>query len=186
MRISDWSSDVCSSDLAIADTLAVTNTTGTLTLTSSDETIGSISGTGNVNLNDNTLTTGGDGTSTTLSGVISGTGALTKQGAGTFTLSGANTYTGATTINAGVLRASNASALGNNSAVTVGGGSLDLTTDLGIGSLAGAGNVTLNANTLTTGGNNTSTAYSGVMSGTGALIKQGKGTQTLKIGREHV
>src|SRR3546814_14156679 len=79
MRISDWSSDVCSSDLAIADTLAVTNTTGTLTLTSSDETIGSISGTGNVNLNDNTLTTGGDGTSTTLSGVISGTGALTKQ-----------------------------------------------------------------------------------------------------------
>ncbi|MDO6514573.1 autotransporter domain-containing protein [Neptuniibacter sp. 2_MG-2023] len=110
---------------------------------------------------------------------ISGSGTLTKTGAGTLTLSGANTYTGATTISAGLLRASNTSALGSNSAVTVGGGSLDLTTGLSIGSLAGAGNVTLNANTLTTGGNNTSTSYSGILSGTGGLTKQGSGTQTL-------
>ncbi|EGL54906.1 outermembrane transporter [Methylophaga aminisulfidivorans MP] len=164
---------------AIGDTVAITNA-GNFILTGSDETIGSITGAGNINLNNNTLTTGSDGTSTTVSGVISGPdGRLTKEGAGTFTLSGANTYTGATTINAGTLQAANASALGKNSAVTVNGGSLDLTTDLSIGSLAGAGNVTLNANTLTTGGNNSSTTYSGVLSGNGALIKQGTGTTTL-------
>ncbi|HIM39854.1 MAG TPA: autotransporter domain-containing protein [Methylophaga aminisulfidivorans] len=164
---------------AIGDTVAITNA-GNFILTGSDETIGSITGAGNINLNNNTLTTGSDGTSTTVSGVISGPdGRLTKEGAGTFTLSGANTYTGATTINAGTLQAANASALGKNSAVTVNGGSLDLTTDLSIGSLAGAGNVTLNANTLTTGSNNSSTTYSGVLSGNGALIKQGTGTTTL-------
>ena len=37
----------------------------------------------------------------TLSGIISGTGALTKNGTGTLTLTGANTYTGATSISAG-------------------------------------------------------------------------------------
>jgi fibronectin-binding autotransporter adhesin len=42
-------------------------------------------------------------TDQTLSGVISGTGALTQSGASTLTLTGANTYTGATTVNAGTL-----------------------------------------------------------------------------------
>ena len=48
-----------------------------------------------------------------------------------------------------------------------------------IGSLAGAGQVTLGTGTLTTGGNNTSTLYTGVISGTGSLIKVGGGTMTL-------
>ena len=39
----------------------------------------------------------------TISGVISGTGALTQNAASTLTLSGNNTYSGATTINAGTL-----------------------------------------------------------------------------------
>jgi len=51
-----------------------------------------------------TLTTGGDGTTNTFSGVISGSGGLTKTEAGTFTLSGTNTYTGATTVSAGSLK----------------------------------------------------------------------------------
>lgn len=46
------------------------------------------------------------GQTITLSGVISGVGALTKSGAGTLTLSGANSYAGGTTINSGILTVS--------------------------------------------------------------------------------
>ncbi|MGA1980785.1 MAG: autotransporter domain-containing protein, partial [Sedimentisphaerales bacterium] len=48
------------------------------------------------------LTVGGAGNET-LSGIISGTGALTKAGAGTVTLSGTNAYSGGTTVTAGTL-----------------------------------------------------------------------------------
>ena len=69
----------------------------TFNLNNFAETMGSLAGAGNVTLGTGILTTGGNNTSTTYSGVMSGTGGLTKAGTGTFTLSGANTYTGATT-----------------------------------------------------------------------------------------
>ena len=46
------------------------------------------------------------------SGVISGTGALTKTGAGDLVLTSANTYSGGTTISGGVLRFTTDSNLG--------------------------------------------------------------------------
>lgn len=48
-----------------------------------------------------------------LSGVIGGTGALTKTGAGTLILSSANTYTGGTTISAGTLQIGNGGTTGS-------------------------------------------------------------------------
>jgi len=117
---------------------------------------------------------------------------VTKNGTGTTTLAGANTYTGVTTVNAGTLKAGVASVGGTNgafgrSSVTMAnaaGATLDLNgfaTD--IGSLAGGGalggNVTLGSGTLTTGRLNTSTAYAGIISGTGGFTKIGTGTQTL-------
>src|SRR5262249_22951580 len=45
-----------------------------------------------------------------------------------------------------------------------------------IGSLAGAGNVTLGSGSLNTGGNNTGTTFSGSISGTGGIVKNGTGT----------
>ena len=66
------------------------------------------------------LLTIGGGSNTSASGIISGTGGLTKSGAGTLTLSGANTYTGATTVSAGVLNVQNATGLGTTAAGTTG------------------------------------------------------------------
>ena len=149
----------------------------TLNLNNFDQTIGSLAGAGNVTLGSGTLTTGGDNTSTLFSGVISGTGGLVKAGTGVFTLSGPNTYTGPTAVNAGTLQAGAVNTFAPKSAFTVAGGTrLDLNNfSQTIGSLAGAGNVTLGSGTLTTGGDNTSTLFSGVISGTGGLVKTGTG-----------
>jgi autotransporter-associated beta strand protein len=80
-------------------------------------------GAGGVNTNGQALTIDGTG-DTTISGIISGSGTLTKAGAGTLTLSDANTYTGSTTISAGTLiaAATSGSALGSTSGITVNSG----------------------------------------------------------------
>lgn len=112
----------------------------------------------------------------------SGSWGVSKSGAGTLIFSGANTYSGVTNVNAGRLQAGAANSFSTNSAhVVAAGTTLDLN-DLNqtIGSLAGAGNVTLGTATLTAGGDNTSTTFSGVMSGVGGgFIKEGTGTTTL-------
>jgi fibronectin-binding autotransporter adhesin len=65
----------------------------------------------------------------TLSGIMSGTGALTQNGAGMMTLTNDNTYTGDTTVNAGTLRIDKAY-LANSSAIIMGAtGKLDLNFD---------------------------------------------------------
>lgn len=75
---------------------------GTLQL-DSDETIGSLAGSGTISLGGSRLTLGENGVDTEFSGSIGGTGGLTKQAECTFTLSGANTYSGATSVDAGTL-----------------------------------------------------------------------------------
>ncbi len=117
---------------------------------------------------------------------LTGAGGFTQNGSGTTTLNVANTYTGATTINAGTLKLVGGSAIANTSAVVFGTSNqptLDLNgTNETIGSLANGGaasSVLLGANTLTVGGDGTSTSYAGVLHGTGGLSKIGAGTQTL-------
>jgi outer membrane autotransporter protein len=132
-----------------------------------------------LNAGGGTFDTNGNGA--TLSGTIGGIGGLSKIGTGTLTLSGISTYSGATAVNAGTLQAGAANAFAQSSAFTVASGAtLDLASfNQTIGSLAGAGSVTLGTATLTTNGDNTSTTYSGAMSGTGGLTKIGTGTLTL-------
>ena len=65
------------------------------------------------NIADNAVLEFDQGSSRTFSGVVSGTGTLTKSGAGTLTLAGANNYTGGTTVSAGTLRGDTSSLQGN-------------------------------------------------------------------------
>jgi autotransporter-associated beta strand protein len=115
-----------------------------------------------------------------MSGVVSGAFALTKLGTAELTLGGAapNTYSGATAVNAGTLTLTGGTAIVDAGAVTVGAsGTLKLASSETIGSLAGAGGVNLQSNTLTVGA--ATGVYSGVMSGAGSLVKGGAGILTL-------
>jgi fibronectin-binding autotransporter adhesin len=178
----------------IASTAAVTfNNTGgapTLNLNGYSQTLGSISSTNTAAaiqlgspVSATTFTVGGDNSSTTFAGVISGGGnaGFAKNGTGTLTLSGTNTFTGAVSINAGTLSAQNNSALGAGTAgttvtsgaalalqgdVTLSNGNLTLS---GTGvSTTGAltnvsGNNTWSGNVTVTGGNATITSQSGTL-----------------------
>lgn len=127
-------------------------------------------------------------------GAASTTVTLGRVPDGTVTLAGANTFTGALTVSAGTLKAGVSSvagvsgAFGNNVALTLAnanGAAIDLNgfnTQLGslLGGGAGGGNVSLGSATLTTGADNTSTTFSGSISGTGgSLLKVGTGTLML-------
>ena len=68
--------------------------------------IGALTGADDLALGGNTISVGSKAVDTTFSGVISGTGGLTKVGGNKLTLSGANSYAGNTTISAGTLSAS--------------------------------------------------------------------------------
>ena len=99
-----------------------------------------------------TLTTGGDGTDTTFSGTMSGSGDLVKLGGGTPSALqvSRNSYRGGTTVSGGTLLGNTTSLQGNilNNALVV----FDQTPD---------------------------GTYAGSMSGTGALAKLGAGVLTL-------
>ena len=86
----------------LADATDVINS-GTYDVDATD-TIQSLSGSGAVELADGITLTTGDSGNDTVSGIISGTGSLTKVGSGIFTFSANNTFTGDTTISAGTLK----------------------------------------------------------------------------------
>ena len=122
-------------------------------LTSAGTTAGSFEGAGSFRLGSRTLTIGGNGLSTNVTGVIAdggaggGTGAaLVKTGTGVLTLSGINSYTGTTTVDAGALAVNGSIAA--SSGVTVNNG----------GFLAGTGtvgNTTVNSGGTLASGNGT-------------------------------
>ena len=106
---------------------------------------------------------------------------ITKVGVGPLTLSGANTYSGETNIQAGSIVAGAVNTLPSSTPLTVSSGASLQMNDFSqvIGSLSGAGSVVLGSGNLTTGGNDTSTEFSGLISGDGGLTKVGVGAFTL-------
>ncbi|MFC5453241.1 autotransporter-associated beta strand repeat-containing protein [Prosthecobacter fluviatilis] len=144
------------------DSAIILGSHATLELNGLNARIGSLAGSGTVQNNSvdaAALTTGGNNTSTTFSGVIQdgGTGALSivKTGSGTFTLTGSNTYTGTTTIGAGVLQ--------------VGSGGTNGT--LGSGAVTNNASLIINRSDALTIAND--------ISGSGSLTQAGSGTTTL-------
>lgn len=109
-------------------------------------------------------------------------GSITKTNTNILTLSGNNTYSGATNIDQGQVTVTNGAGIGNNSTVNMATGTtLNIQAGEVIGALASAANnatVNLNA-TLSTGGNNQSTTFAGVLNGASNLTKNGTGIWTL-------
>jgi len=140
----------------------------------------------------------GTGFEAGITGAISGSGSLSANANfGTITLAAANGYTGDTTVKGGTVKVTNASGLGNQSAVSLdntAGAKLQLANvsstassnplTVSIGSLAGGGttggNIELGQyTTLSTGGLNATTSFAGATSGAGGLEKTGTGVQTM-------
>ncbi|WP_370543402.1 autotransporter-associated beta strand repeat-containing protein, partial [Herbaspirillum sp. Sphag1AN] len=140
---------------AIQASSAVSVETGaTLDMSQFAQTINNLSGAGTVLLGTQTLTANNATAASEFSGVISGSGGLTKIGTNTLTLSGDNTYTGTITISAGTLQ------IGNNG-------------DTG----SVAGNITDNGTLIFNRSNDAS--YGGIITGSGVLNQNGTGQLTL-------
>ena len=108
-----------------------------------------------------------------LSGVVSGTGNLTKISAGTLTLSGANTYSGGTRLSAGTI------AVGHNTALGAGGLAMSNATTLQAAVAVSLSNAISIEGVSTIDTNSYAMGLSGVVSGTGNLTKISAGTLTL-------
>ncbi len=124
-----------------ANSAVLLATGGILNTGGFNQAIASLAGSGNVSLGAATLTAGSNNSSTTFSGVMSGSGGgFTKTGSGTFTLTNANTYTGLTTVSAGILAL--------NTGAGLAGGVLNNATFTSAGTVSGAltNNATVNAN----------------------------------------
>ena len=123
----------------------------------------------------------------TLAGGLSGTGSFTKSGSGTLYLTAdGSSFSGAATVTGGAIQVSNSTALAGSTVTisTADGLTFNGITAATIGGLAGNSNGVLQnlsaaGVALTAGGNGQNTTYSGVLGGSGSLIKTGSGTLTL-------
>jgi autotransporter-associated beta strand protein len=118
--------------------------------------------------------------------IISGAGGLTKTGVGTVAVAAPCTYAGPTHVVAGTLRVRTSNnRFPTSTALTVDAGAIFDVDNLSqtVGSLAGEGTVDTGSGTFTSGGDNSSTTFSGQILETGAtggkVTKQGAGTLTL-------
>ena len=122
-----------------------------------------------------------------LTGIISGSGNLTKEGANTLELTGVNTYTGATVVSDGILALSGGGSIENSSGVhlsetasavfDISNGAGALIQGLSGGSASSYVDLGQQELVINNAGSNT---FGGVITGTGgSLTKMGAGTLTL-------
>jgi len=163
---------------AALGTSTVTVSGGSLDLGSSTHTVASF-----------TITSGsllGSGKITAATYALGGGTVTGDLGAGSMTVTGNSSLNGtadvtSVSLNTGTLALGAAGRFTSSVVALTGstGASLSLGGIESVGSLTGGFNVGLGSATLTTGNDNTSTIYSGILSGSGALMKQGDGTFSL-------
>ncbi|MGE0479778.1 MAG: beta strand repeat-containing protein, partial [Phycisphaerae bacterium] len=142
------------------------------------ETVGNLTGDGNITNNVNGFVFGGNNGNASFGGTVTGAGALSKQGTGTWTLNGTIAPT-PFNINGGTVTLGAANRIGNSTDVNIAAGAtfnMNNFDDV-IGAVSGAGNIT-NISRIEMNATN-STTYSGVLSGTGNLFKDNPGTWTI-------
>jgi autotransporter-associated beta strand protein len=93
----------------------------TFHLNGRNQTVSGLHGAGSVALGSGILTIN-DNSNRAHSGVISGTGAITKSGSGTLTLSATNTYSGVTRINSGTLTIGSGGSIGTSTGIHIANG----------------------------------------------------------------
>ena len=132
---------------------------GTLQISGSGS-LGSGSYAGNIAFSNSSTLEYSSSAAQTLSGAISGAGALVKDSNGSIlTLSNSNSYSGSTSLSSGVLVLSNINAIQNSSSVSVGAGTtLNLTQT---GTYATAGTISLAGTGSSSAGSNTGALYFG-------------------------
>jgi autotransporter-associated beta strand protein len=158
----------------------------TLDLGGHDATLGQLTGAGTVTSSPSATLFLGLISNDNFDGVITGNISLdvTTKGNPTFTLNGVNTFTGNLSIHSGTVAQGVDFAIPPVAVQVDGGATLDLNAhQANLGSLSGSGTVIYDPLpmfvTLTTGLDNTSTTFDGVISGNINLVKDGIGTFTL-------
>jgi len=151
-------------DVALGADLTFASSSG-----SPNSSLGSLAGQGAVSIVDEPITIGTSNGDQIFSGVVSGTGGITKVGAGRQELSGSNTYSGTTLVEAGTLVLSGTSSSTTPSVVL--GGTLQGTTASLLGDITNHSEVVFDQNSYGT--------YSGNISGSGDTTKRGISTLVL-------
>jgi autotransporter-associated beta strand protein len=119
----------------------------------------------------------------TLLATLSGTGSFTTNGFGGITLVNAGTYSGATNIQNGTVMVSAPNIFPSTSTMTLTGTLMVTNANQTFGRLDGSGEInfngTLGTPTLTIGGTNAASSFSGSISGNVNVVKVGSGNLTL-------
>jgi fibronectin-binding autotransporter adhesin len=123
-----------------------------------------------------TIDTTKEGSSSSLSDVISGSAKLIKTGDGSLTLTGANSYEGGTVVNKGTLAISSDANLGKaGTDVAINNATVALTANTTVARKLALTGATATVNTATS----TTSSITDIISGTGQLVKEGDGSLTL-------
>ncbi|MBR0953419.1 autotransporter domain-containing protein [Bradyrhizobium canariense] len=177
-------------DTSTAGTAIITNNGDVEFNGSSNAGTATITNTAVMNFNDSSsaggsaITNSATGFLAFISNATAGTASISNDGSLSFNGSSTAGSSTITTNNFATTNFTGTATGGNARFITNAGGTFDMSgltsTGMTAGSIEGAGNYVLGANTLTTGSLNTSTQVDGVISGTGGgLTKVGTGTMTL-------